>query len=184
MDYNKIIILLIAIVLIILVVGGLFVMNPFKEESKIIVITNDTVHVGSCFLVELTDLDNHPISGENLTITLRDNNNSRLVVNEQLTTNNGGDVILEINNISSGNYTVLITFDGNSKYKECNLTYNLRIIDDAIEVLSTDPDSPDVDNGAFYSEQAGRTIYTDEVQLGPDGHYWKHLGNNNWVQID
>ena len=44
--------------------------------------------------------------------------------------------------------------------------------------------SANYDSGAFYSEQAGRTIYTGEVQLAPDDHHWKHLGNNEWVRID
>ena len=53
-----------------------------------------------------------------------------------------------------------------------------------VDVISSDDSSTDIDDGAFYSEQAGRTIYTGEVQLGPDDHYWKHLGNNEWVMID
>lgn len=40
------------------------------------------------------------------------------------------------------------------------------------------------DSGAFYSAQSGRTIYTGEIHDGPDGHKWKHLGNNKWVKID
>lgn len=44
--------------------------------------------------------------------------------------------------------------------------------------------SSSYDSGAFYSEQSGRTIYTGEIQDGPDGHKWKHLGNNQWVKIN
>ncbi|WP_299526203.1 hypothetical protein [uncultured Methanobrevibacter sp.] len=40
------------------------------------------------------------------------------------------------------------------------------------------------DPGAFYSDQAGRTIYTGEIETGDDDHQWKHLGNNEWEKID
>ena len=167
MEYNKIIILLIAVVLLILAAGAMFMMNsPPKEDSHIVVKTDNVIHAGNTFLVELTDSNNTPIA------------------NEQSTTNDKGEVALEINNISSGNYTVYITFNGNEKYNGCNLTYNLRIVDGAVEVLSSDPVSSDVDEGAFYSGQAGRTVYSGEVHLGPDGHHWRHLGNNEWEKID
>ena len=42
----------------------------------------------------------------------------------------------------------------------------------------------DVDEGAFYSAQHGRTIYTGEIDYAPDEHYWRHLGNNEWERID
>ncbi|WP_407416097.1 DUF3244 domain-containing protein [Methanobrevibacter sp.] len=184
MDYNKIIILLIAIILLILVAGAAFLMNsPSKEDSHIVVVTDNVIHAGNTFLVKLADSNNSSIANENLTITVSDNS-SHTVINKQTTTNDKGEVALGINNISSGNYTVNITFNGNDKYKECNLTYNLRVVNDSVEVLSNDPVSSDVDEGAFYSGQAGRTVYTGEVNLAPDGHHWKHMGNNEWVKID
>ncbi|WP_296806811.1 Ig-like domain-containing protein [uncultured Methanobrevibacter sp.] len=184
MDYNKIIILLIAVIVVIIVAGTVFLMDPFREESKVVIITNDTVHAGNTFLFELTDLKDNPIANANVSISIRDNN-SRIIVNEHLTTNNHGEASLEIVNISAGNYSVNITFNGNDKYKASNLTYNLKIIDDAVEVLSTDNTaSTSVDTGSFYSGQVGRTVYSGEVHLGPDGHHWKHLGNNEWVKID
>ena len=45
MDYNKTIILLVAIIAIILVVGAVFMMNPFKQESKIDIVTPDNHEV-------------------------------------------------------------------------------------------------------------------------------------------
>lgn len=40
------------------------------------------------------------------------------------------------------------------------------------------------DSGAFYSAQEGRIIYTGEIHDAPDGHQYKHLGNNEWEKID
>ena len=47
---NKTIILLIVIIAIILVVGAVFMINPFKQESKIDIVTNGTVHTNTTFL--------------------------------------------------------------------------------------------------------------------------------------
>ena len=183
MDYNKIIILLVVIVVVILVVGVLFMMNPSKQESKIEVVTNGTVHTGSTFLVKLTDSNNNPIVNQNLSIAIIDNK-SNTVINKQITTNNHGEAVLEISDISAGDYRANITFNGDNDFKSSNCVHNLKIVDDAADVLSSDPATANVDEGAFYSGQAGRTVYTGEVQLAPDGHYWKHVGNNEWVRID
>ena len=184
MDYNKIIIVLIAIILLIIAAGAVFLMNsPSKEDSHIVVVTDNVIHAGNTFLVKLVDSNNASIANENLTITVSDNS-SHTVINKQAATDDKGEVALGINNISSGNYTVHITFNGSDRCKECNLTYNLKVVNDTVEVVSNDPVSSDVDEGAFYSGQAGRTVYTGEVNLGPDGHHWKHMGNNEWVKID
>ena len=182
MDYNKTIIILIAIIVIILVVGAVYTTNPFKQESKIDVVTNGTVHTNTTFLVKTTDLKNKSIANENVSIEILDNK-SNTVIDEKVETNDRGEAAIELTNISEGNYTVNVTFEGNDDLKECNAEEDLEIVDDTVDESSSD-DSSIVDDGAYYSEQAGRTIFTGEVQLGPDDHYWKHLGYNEWVRID
>ena len=70
------------------------------------------------------------------------------------------------------------------KLRNAVLKKNLEIVEDPVEAISDNNVSVNVDKGAFYSQQAGKTIYTGEVQLAPDGHYWKHMGNNEWVKSD
>lgn len=183
MDYNKTIILLVVIIAIILVVGAVFMMNPFKQESKIDIVTNGTVHTNTTFLVKSTGLNNTSLANENISIEILDNK-SNAVIDEEVKTNEYGEASIELTNVSEGNYTVNVTFDGNDEYKECSVEQDLEIVNGTAEVLSQDDRSTNVDNGAFYSEQAGKTVYTGEVQLAPDGHYWKHMGNNEWVKID
>ena len=181
MDYNKTIILLVAIQAIILVVGAVFMMNPFKQESKIDIVTNGTVHTNTTFLVKSTGLNNTSIANENVSIEIIDNE-SKVVVDEDVKTNEYGEAAIELTNVSEGNYTVNVTFEGNDEFQECSVEEDIEIVDDAVEEVSQD--NTIVDEGAYYSEQAGKTIYTGEVQLAPDGHYWKHNGNNEWVKID
>ena len=183
MDYNKIIILLIAIIAIVLVVGAVFMMNPFKQESKIDIVTNGTVHTNTTFLVKSTGLNNTSVANENISIEILDNK-SNAVIDTEVKTNEHGEASIELTNVSEGNYTVNVTFEGNNEFKECSVKQDLEIVNDTVEVLSRDDTGTSVDNGAYYSQQAGKTFYTGDVQLAPDGHYWKHNGNNEWVKID
>ncbi|MBR0270899.1 MAG: hypothetical protein IJQ68_02780 [Methanobrevibacter sp.] len=180
---KKIILVLIAIIAIILVVGGLSLTNAFKQEPKLNIVTNGTVHTNTTFLVKSTDLNNTSIANESISIEILDNE-SNTVIDEEVKTNEYGEASIELTNVSEGNYTVNVTFEGNDEFKECTVEQDLEIVEDVVDTISSDDNSTDIDDGAFYSEQAGRTIYTGEVQLGPDGHYWKHLGNNEWVEID
>ena len=183
MDYNKTIILLIAIIAIILVVGAVFITKPFKQEAKIDIVTNGTVHTNTTFLVKSTDLNNTSLANENISIEILDNK-SKPVIDKEVKTNDKGEASIEITNVSKGNYTVNVTFEGNDEFKKCSVKENLEIVENNTEAISNDNASANVDKGAFYSQQAGKTIYTGEVQLAPDGHYWKHMGNNEWVKID
>lgn len=183
MDYNKVIILLIALIVIILVVGGIFLTNPFKKDSKLEMLSNDTAFVDSAFSVKLMDLENKSIANGSINVAILDNA-QKVVFNQSIKTDNNGEVSLQLANISEGNYTVKVIFNGNDRYNNCSLTHSLELKDHHVDTISTDSDTVNVDSGAFYSAQAGRTIYTGEVQLAPDDHHWKHMGNNEWVRID
>lgn len=39
------------------------------------------------------------------------------------------------------------------------------------------------DDGAFYSEQSGKMVYTGDVELGDDDNYWVHKGYNQWEKL-
>ena len=63
MDYNKIIIALVVVIVVMLTAGFLF-LNPShaKVDSRVIVTSNSTLHDGDTFAVKLTDLNNTPIA--------------------------------------------------------------------------------------------------------------------------
>lgn len=129
------------------------------------------------------DFENKSIVNGSIDLTILDNAH-KVVFNQSVKTNRNGEASLQLVNISEGNYTVKITFNGNDRYNNCSLTHNLELKDHHVDAISTDSDTSNVDSGAFYSAQFGRTIYTGEIQLAPDDHHWKHMGNNRWVRID
>ncbi len=193
---NKGIIILIAVIAI-LVVGAAFLMNPSKQESKIEVVSNSTAHVGSTFLVKLADSKNNPIANQDVSIVIVGNNSST-VVNKQVKTNDKGLASVELDNVSAGKYKVNVTFKGTDKFKNSTISHNLVVVEGSTDPVQIDTSNPTKNNtdtsssakssvsssGEFYSAQSDKVYYPGEVDLGPDGHHWLHVGNNEWVRID
>ena len=99
--------------------------------------------------------------------------------------------LIDVNNTTIANKTIKITLkdEDNEKY-----TYSIVTNKKGVAKLKLDKGpgeykikckfkGDDKYNGAFYSGQAGRTIYTGEVQEGPDGNWYQHVGYNEWVRI-
>ena len=181
MKSKNILILLLIVVAIFAFSTGVALSNPFdsKEATKVKITSDKSQYEGGKLTVKLTDLNNTPISKEKLNITIIDKK-GKVVVNKTVKTNSKGNAKLDLD-LKEGKYKVNVTYAGNENYTGNNATQNLTIEEEVVEEAV---ESSSYDSGAFYSHQEGRTIYTGEVQAGPDGRTWKHLGNNEWVKID
>ena len=188
LNYNRIIVLLIIIIL----VAGLAVLafsghSVSKEDSVVKILSNSTLNANDSIKIKLTDLSNNPIAGENVAISVFDSNGT-LIANQSVKTGNDGEASLNLTNVSGGRYSVNITYEGNSQYNGCKLLRSFTVADSPVEeavseeqVTSNTQSSGD--SGAYYSEQSQSVVYTGEVELGPDGNYWRHTGNNEWEQV-
>ena len=78
MDYNKIIIALVIVIVVMLAAGFLF-LNPShaKVDSRVIVTSNSALHEGDTFAIKLTDLNNTPIANQIVNITIIDVNGGK-----------------------------------------------------------------------------------------------------------
>ena len=126
MDYNKIIIALVVLLVVMIAAGAIF-LNPghAKIDSRVIVTSNSTLHDGDNFTVMLTDLNNTPIANQRLNITIIDSNGGE---NPQvITTDANGDGSLQLNGLAVGNYTMNVTYGGNENYTSCNTTQKLEM---------------------------------------------------------
>ena len=188
MNYNRIIVLLI----IIFLVAGAAVLafsghSVSKEDSVVKILNNNTLNVNDSIKIKLTDLRNSPISGENVAISVFDSNGT-LVTSKSVKTGNDGEASLNLTNVSGGRYSVNITFEGNSQYNRCSLSRSFTVVDLIVqEVINESQVASDnqnyEDSGAYYSEQTQSTVNTGDVELGPDGNYWRHNGNNKWEKV-
>lgn len=144
-----------------------------KEDTKMTVISNDTIDPGDYLNVNLTKANGDPIDNVTVNITLTDDEGTNKTYS--VLTNKSGIARLQLND--SGKYFVNCTFEENDDFKACNATQNLTV--NYVEEIPVEY----YDSGAIYSEQAGRVIYTGEIHEGPDGNRYEHLGNNEWRQI-
>lgn len=182
MDRNKMIILAIIAAIAIVLIGLAVVMPGFgKEKSNVTIKSNDTVSQGETIEIELTDVNGTPIDNETVNVTMTDENGTE-EINVEVVTDDEGVAEVEIDEEQeAGNYTVECTFEGNDNFTEDTVTQEIEIVEE--EVVEEDT-SEDVDDGAFYSGQEGRVIYTGEIHEGPDGHRYRHLGYNEWEMVD
>ena len=176
---DKYIIAALLIIVVVLAAGiGAVLLNQTHEKQPVkIKITSDSSQYEDDAKVELklTDLNGTSVSDEIVNITITDSK-GKVVVDDVVKTNSKGSANLKLD-LKKGSYTVNVTYDGNDNYTSNSTVKKISIKEE--EVAAT----PSIDTGAFYSPQAGKTIYTGEIQDAPDGHKYKHLGNNQWQQV-
>lgn len=92
-----------------------------------IVTSNSTLHDGEYISIHLTDLNNTSITNQTVNITIFDHNG---VANHQVvTTDNDGNGNLQLNGLAMDNYTININYTGNEKYKPCNTTQKIEMVE-------------------------------------------------------
>lgn len=175
MDKNKIIILsLIAIIIALLVVGAILIMPNFnKADTKLTFESESAVTEGDSIKIKLTDDNGTALANQTVKITFTDKDNSKSNYSVATDYNGIGELKLDED---AGKYNVTITYEGNDMFNGCNATKKITIEEKVVQAeLATTSNDP----GAYYSQQAMRTIYTGEVMNTPGGPM-RHLGNNKW----
>jgi len=177
MNYNKIIIALV-IVLVVIVAAGVLFLNPghAKADSRVVVLSNSTLNDGDYFTIRLTDLNNTPIANQTVNVTIIDANGGK---NPQvITTDANGDGSLQLNGLAVGNYTMNVTYGGNNNYTSCNTTQKLEMKEKVIPTVSSSSSSKSSSNiNDNYIRDANGNIMYAHVDVGGDvpmtkgGHY-------------
>ena len=124
MDYNKIIIVLIMVIVVMLAVGLLLV-NPFnqKEEVNLTVVSANTLMDGDNFAVALSSANGTPISNAVVEIKITDASGN---VNPQTVTTDGmGNGQLQLNGLTPGAYNITASYAGNDRYKAMDVSQNV-----------------------------------------------------------
>ncbi|MBE6502452.1 MAG: hypothetical protein E7Z79_08445 [Methanobrevibacter thaueri] len=160
--------LMIAILSVGMVMG---VSDSKKADTKLKIKVSSPVHDGDKIKIKLVDSKNKPISKKKVKVSVKDEYGNADYYT--LTTNSYGNAKLKLDN-GEGAFKVKCKFTGDAKYKPAKKTKWVTV--EAEE-------GSDYDEGAYYSQQAGRTIYSGEVQEGPDGNWYMHVGDNEWVRI-
>ncbi|WP_407381639.1 Ig-like domain-containing protein [Methanobrevibacter sp.] len=171
MKYSRIIILLVVVLLVIVAASALFTDHSVsKQDSTIKILNNNTIYTNDSVIVKLTDLSNNPIAGENVDIAIYDKNGT-LVTRQSVKTGSDGVASLNLTNVSEGEYSVNITFEGNSEFNASSLTRNLNVIDlyvdEAVEEeVAYDEGYEDYDY--YYYDYYGGSTSTSDAQQSSD----------------
>ena len=124
---NKILIGLV-IAIIIMLVGGFFLLSPNHEKTrtKITITSNSTLHENEKISIRLTDVNDTPLSNENVIIrVVKENGESN---NYKTNTDSSGNASLDLKDFTSGKYIVRVKYGGNDNYAGCNTTQKIEII--------------------------------------------------------
>lgn len=182
METNKMIAVALIVVIAILIIGLAAIMPGFgKDKTNITITGNDTIKKGDSIKIKLTDTNGTPLDNQTINITIKDKQ-GKAVKKAKLTDKKGVAKIKM--DTEPGNYTVNCTFNGNDNFTENTTSIQVEVRgSDLIDEPEPEPEPQDDDPGAFYSAQAGRVIYTGEIQEGPDGNFYRHLGYNEWELV-
>lgn len=135
MEYEKIIIVLL-IVIIALLVAGFMIFGPFaKESTNLSVTTNNILYDGDNFGISLIGKEGEAIANATVDVNIIDANGGE---NHQvITTDEKGEGLLQLNGLTPGNYVVNVTYKGDNKYNGNDTSQNIEFKENkAVETSS------------------------------------------------
>lgn len=180
MDKNRILFVFLIVIVIALLIGASSAFSLFgKQKTQLNITNNDTISQNDNITINLTTDKGDAISNATINVTIKTDDGKNET--KSVVTNESGIATFKFEN-ESGKYVINCTYDGNDDNEACNAVQNLTVKE--VEVEDSGYDDSNYDYGAFYSAQEGRVIYTGEIHSGPDGHRYRHLGYNEWQQID
>ena len=126
MEYNKIIIALI-IVLIAIIVVGVVVLNPFmsKTGTNVVITSSNELNNDGQFSITLTNVNGTAIADQIVNITFVDANGGQNT--QRVVTDANGNGVFTLNGLASGQYTVNVKYDGNNNYLNSSTSQPLTI---------------------------------------------------------
>ncbi len=166
MDKNNMVIIALIVVILALLVGMFAMANHAKEDTKIAITGNSTLHEGDSIDVKLTDLNGTPLSNQTINITITDKNNTGYYYS--VVTNEKGVGKLKLDK-SEGNYTVNCTFGGNENFTGNTTTKEIRIEKEVDETQSSSSSSSSNSASASSSGSSSGSSSSDEYVYSAQG---------------
>lgn len=166
---NKLIITLLLIIIAMLIVLGIMIVNPLnaKTDTTINVTSNNTLYDGDYFSISLSDINGTPIANQTVNITIIDANGGKNPQN--VTTNEMGNGMLQLNGLTVGNYTINVTYGGNENYSACNITQKIEIKEKQVSTSTVPYNTKPVYDGRTLCYKNGiRGVYSPSGEFFPD----------------
>lgn len=182
---NKNIILILIVVIVILAVAMALMVLPStnaQENSKISIVSNNTLYQGDNVAVKLTDLNNTPIKKVKVNVTVTDKK-GKVVLNKSVTTNSKGKANLKLD-LDVGKYSVNASFEGNGNFTGNNSTKKIEIkevevVEEPVYESSSNNYQTSEDNGLkssrdfeSYDYAPGLHVHENTYKNGDIEHYY------------
>ena len=169
MDNEKIIIILLAVIVVMILIGFL-VVNPFKQECNISVVSADSLTVGDQFAIFLSDSNSNPVANAQISISFVSSNGE--VSTKQATTDASGNAAVSLSDLPAGAYNVTCNVLENNNYRESSVSKQI-----AVNEVHTQVSQPTgiSDDGYSYYPQSGPAVdsrgITREYAMAHNMHY-------------
>ena len=169
MDNEKIIIILLAVIVVMILIGFL-VVNPFKQECNISVVSADSLTVGDQFAIFLSDSNSNPVANAQISISFIGSNGE--VSTKQATTDASGNAAVSLSDLPAGAYNVTCNVLENNNYRESSVSKQI-----AVNEVQTQVSQPTgvSDDGYSYYPQSGPAVdsrgITREYAMAHNMHY-------------
>ena len=178
MDKNKLVIVVLAIVIIALAIGIFATMSGHtKQDTKVIIRCNSTLHEGEAVYVKLMDLNKTPIANQTVNVTIRDKDNANS--SYSVLTNAKGIGKLKLDKVV-GNYSINCTYGGNEKYNG-NSTVKDITIEKEVAETQTASSSQSSDSSDSSGDTSSYTYSPQNQRYIRDDGEWSSSSNGDQV---
>ena len=127
------------------------------DFTKDVYESDEELNEGDDFSIVLSDANSKPIPNQNVQIFLRDSNG--VLSQKSVTTNNEGVGVISLAGLASGQYSVNVTYNGNSSFKPSSAFQNLNIKQTVAEHVSGTDSTSSIHPGFTPSYRDGNLIY-------------------------
>jgi hypothetical protein len=127
-----------ALIIIAILAAGIVVLNPFaaKVDTAISITSSQELTEGDSLSISLTDINSRPVSGALIQINITDLNGS--TTQKTLTTDASGNGVIALGDLTSGQYMINVSYDGNSSFKSSFASQNININPKVVQSVSTE----------------------------------------------
>ncbi len=182
------------IIIIIAAIALSFILAPSSDahDTSIQILNKGDLGSNSTVYVKLTDLNKNSLSNETVHVKLLDKK-GKVVYDKSIKTHTTGVGMAKLANVSAGEYTLNVTYDGDENYTGCSLSKKVTIkegeVEDVIDNSTLDAaDLQDIadsqaqdQDSQYYSPSYSPQSYdsqSDQSQSQDDG------GDDVYIDID
>ncbi|MDO5860566.1 hypothetical protein [Methanobrevibacter sp.] len=169
MDKKELIIVGIIIIIAVVVGSILFASNGDSKYTTLDVLNKGAIGENSTVYVKLSDNEKTALSGKTLHIKLT-NNESKVIYENSVKTHATGVAIVELENISAGDYNLNVTFDGDENYTGSSISQKITVKEGYVEenlenstlIEDTIADAQNSDTSSSQSSSSYSTSYSSQ----------------------